>query len=787
MLKSFKKGDAGPGPKGFFQNSPPSLRSGRVGFLKSFFPSSSRFRFCFLFVALALAVGMAVLHAVPSALPHVTNWPVSPALFDRRGNLFHVRLSSAEEYCIPMPLYRMGKWLPRLAVAVEDKRFHSHPGLDPLALCRAMAQNLSQGHTVSGASTITSQLVRIAIPRPRTLGTKLLEFAQAIKLEWELDKNAILELYLNRAPMGGVYRGVEAAARGYFGKRAEDLSLAESAALVAMFQGPTYYRPDRNPTGLLERRNRILRQAGEDGWVSGEELRLALREPAPRFQAALPLSHWHFAEQSLDRAAENHWEHGGAPLNTSLDPQVQDLLSRSLALSLAGMPADVTAAGAVVDNNSGALLAYVGNARFDPSSGLNWVDCGDSPRSPGSTLKPFIYLEALEQGLLVPGSLLADTPRSFSGQAPRNFDRSYRGPVSATQALSESLNAPAVRVLRLIGGEAALHRIRALGFRHFTKPAAHYGDSLVLGGCEVTLLELAQAYSDLAGMGTRHSLVLNSDREKSETKTVFSAPAAYLTTEMLHAMRLLPPEQREALAQKRRGLAFKTGTSYGLRDAWVCAYTPEHTVVIWLGNEQGKPHEELVGAAGAAPAAFRILRDIPLSQPAHWYSPPVGVESFVACRLSGRPATPFCPETASAQRIQGISQTLRCTLHRETSAGVRTTLPPDLEEFARLRSLESGDSPAVTITSPRPGSSYYLNTAAPEQKLALRCEGQKGRVYWFVNRALYAVQDPDTPLLWPMRPGRFTISLVDERGKSAAVSFQIIDTAASRPVPLRLE
>ena len=771
-LKSFGKKDGDPG-------------EGKKILKKVFFPFPGRFLLFLLLLGLAAG---AALCAVPSALMQAEHWPVSPALFDSRGNLFHVRLSSAEEYCIPLPLSRMGRWLPRLAVAVEDKRFYAHPGLDPLALGRAMAQNLSQGRTVSGASTITSQLVRIAIPRPRTLTTKLLEFAQAVKLERDLDKDRILELYLNRAPMGGPYRGVEAAARGYFGKRAEDLTLAEAAALVSMFQGPTFYRPDRNPAGLLERRDRILRQAGQDGWVNDEELRLALREPLPRFQAVLPMRHWHFAEHSLARAGKERWEQGGAPLKASLDPLVQDLLVRNLELALAGMPPDVTAAGAVVDNDSGALIAYVGNARFDPASGLNWVDCGDAPRSPGSTLKPFVYLEAVEQGLIIPGSLLADTPLSFSGQAPRNFDRAYRGPVSAAQALSESLNAPAVRVLRLAGGEAALHRIRSLGFRHFFRPAAYYGDSLVLGGCEVTLLELAQAYSDLARLGMRRPLALDAtSEERGESRAVFSAPAAYLVTEMLHAMQLLPPAQREAMARKGRGLAFKTGTSYGLRDAWVCAYTPEHTVAVWLGNEQGNPHEELVGAAGAAPAAFRILRDIPLTRPARWFSPPVGVERFTSCRLSGRPATPFCPETVSALRIQGVTQGFRCNLHRETDKGTLTVLPPDLEDFARLRSLEADESPAVTITSPRPGASYYLNTAAPEQKLALRCEGQKGRVHWFVNREFYAMQEQDAPLLWPMRPGVFTISLVDERGKSAAVSFRIIDSAAARPVPLRLE
>ncbi len=829
---------------------------------------------CFCVLVLALLVGGAAgtgwLLMQPSALPQVVRWPVSPALFDSQGRLFHVRLSSAQEYCIPVSLYRMGKWLPRLAVAVEDRRFYSHHGVDPLALGRAFWQNVSRVRVVSGASTITSQLVRIAEPRPRTLLTKALEFSQALRLEHSLSKDQILELYLNRAPMGGPFRGVEAAARGYFGKRAEDLSLAEAVTLVAMFKGPTYYRPDRNPEGLRERRDAVLRDLAEDGQISAEDLRLAMQERIPRQQAMLPAANWHFADLSFGAVAPEHWEEGGAPLITTLSADVQRLLENNLAESLAGMPDSVTAAGAIVENASGNVLAYVGNARFNPSDGVNWVDCGRAPRSPGSTLKPFVYLEAVEQGLLVPGSLLADTPLSFAGQAPRNFDRMYRGPVSAGKALSDSLNAPAVRVLRLIGGEAALHRLRGLGFMHLVQSADHYGDSLVLGGCEVTLLELAEAYATLANMGQRRFLAVNTgfmaslagilppstdlpalhtfgtavhktavpiktsaapsssgkaatdgvppeappsgiaNRAGSEpgsaearaaepgspvaafparatrASSAFSPAAAFLVTDMLHAMNSLPPAQREALIRKKRDIAFKTGTSYGLRDAWVCAYGPEHTLIVWLGNEEGTPHDALTGTAGAAPAAFRILRDIPLKNPPTWYTPPERVESFAACRLSGKPAAPFCPHIVMARRIAGVTQTLPCTLHRETPEGALTILPPELEEFARLRNLAASAPPTVTITSPRAKARYYLNSNAPEQKLALSSEGHKGRVHWFVNREFYAAQEPGAPLFWTMRPGNFILSLVDEEGRTASASFQIIDTARAEPAPLML-
>ena len=756
---------------------------------------------------LSLCVVMAYL--VPSALYDVLHWPVSPALYDAEGRLFHARLSESQEYCIPVALDSMGRWLPMLAVEVEDRRFYSHHGLDPLALVRAAHQNLSRGRRVSGASTITSQLVRIAVPRERTPGSKALEFVQAIGLEFHLDKNEILELYLNRAPMGGTFRGVEAASLGYFRKRAENLTLAEAAMLVSMFKGPTVYRPDRNPEKLLERRDAILADLAGRGKITPEQCRMALLEPIPHEQASLPARSWHFASLSLAETRDGYWKEGGAPLRTTLRPGIQRLLGLGLAEQLSAFHPKVTASGIIVDNATGAVLAYVGNARFDPVSDRHWVDCGTSPRSPGSVLKPFVYLEAMEQGLIVPGTLLADTPLALGGQAPQNFDKMYRGPVSAAAALSDSLNAPAVRVLRLAGGESVIGRLRGLGFRHLVRPASWYGDSLALGGCEVTLLELAGAYTALAGLGHARPLTtrnfarlpgeplttpnplagnqgVHAEGHKSELAAtrVFSPQAAYLVTEMLTDIHRLPFARREPLVRKKRNIAFKTGTSYGLRDAWACAYTPEHTVVVWFGNEDGTPDEGLVGIASAAPVAARILADIPATAPGVWFPPPDGIENFTACALSGRPASPFCPQKIIATRIHKVSKTFPCEMHRETREGLVTVLPPDLEEYARLRSLAAEEKARIDITSPRNGSRFYLNTAAPQQKIHLSCEGASGRVHWFVNRQFFAAQDADKVLLWPMRPGKFSVSLVDERGKTAFNTFEIVDMAEETQVPL---
>ncbi len=255
-----------------------------------------------------------------------------------------------------------------------------------------------------------------------------------------------------------------------------------------------------------------------------------------------------------------------------------------------------------------------GNARFDLAGRSNWVDCGNAPRSPGSILKPFVYLLAMEQGNLVPASLIADTPLSFAGMAPRNYNRRYRGPVTAEFALANSLNAPAVRVLRRAGNEPVIQFLRTLGFSLLTRPVGFYGDSLTLGGCEVTLLQTMQAFSTLANLGLHRPmtpLAAGVGAGRLGEQHVFSSSAGYLVAETLRDTGRMSPMLREALlAQGRKG-AFKTGTSYGLRDAWTAAYTPKHTVVVWLGDPQGLPHPALSGLPVAAPTALRLVRDLP--------------------------------------------------------------------------------------------------------------------------------------------------------------------------------
>ena len=732
----------------------------------------------------ALAGGAAVF-LTPSPYADVTAWPVSPALLDKNGVLFHTRLSSREEYCLPVSLDRMGQWLPLVAVHVEDKRFFHHIGLDPLALARATVQNIRAGSVVSGASTITSQVVRLTYPEKRTAGTKFREFIQAVRLEVVLPKRAILELYLNRAPFGGPVRGVEAAARSYFGKAASELSLAESALLIGMLRGPSLYRPDRNPEATLARRNAILDKLLRDGVVPEKRIAMARLEKLPPGRSALPGNHRHFADMALRALPEGYWNQGSRPVMTTLDPLLQNSLERRLHEALLHVPTQITAAGGIAENATGAIRAYVGNARFNSAAREHWVDCGNAPRSPGSILKPFIYLLAMEQGKVIPESFIADTPLSFRGLAPRNYDRRYRGAVTVRHALANSLNAPSVRILRLAGGESSIQLLRRMGFSLLTKPAVHYGDSLALGGCEVTLLQTLQAFSTLATLGIERSLsplAAEARPGRVGEQRVFNPQAAYLVAESLRDSGRMSPVVREVFRERGLVVAFKTGTSYGLRDAWTAAYTPEHTLAVWLGDPTGMPHPLLTGLPVAAPVALNIVRDLPYGPTTQrWYIQPEGLETFTACALSGAPASPACPEHVPALRISNVTQTRPCVMHRIREGISQTVLPPEMETFVPASGATLAARERIEITMPQRDMRFFLTPLAAEQKIALACEGARGNVYWFINNEFFGLQKSGENILWSLKPGIHTLSLVDETGSVAATRFQVIDILESQP------
>lgn len=713
-------------------------------------------------------VFLTAVFSVPSE--KISQWHRSTVVTDVRGAPLQGYLSKNEEWALPVPLEEMGTWMPKVTVALEDRRFFSHPGADLISLLRAMVQNMRAGKVISGGSTITTQLIRLSVPRERTLRNKVLEFWQAIQLERLMTKNEILEFYLNKAPFGSNIRGIEAAARAWFNKPAKELSLSEAAILAGLLRGPAFYRPDRHPERVLALRDRLLERLEELGTASPDEIRRAKLEPIPSTRFPISSScreaSAHAAAQGLSPGLSDRY----GRIRSSIDRKMQDIAEQELRLALSGLPREITAAAVIVENKTGLVRAYVGNIRGEGDGPASWVDCGSSPRSPGSLLKPFAYALAFESGKLTPSSLLADTPMSMGQTAPRNFDRLYRGPVSARTALSDSLNVPAVRVLRDIGQNRLLDLYRRLGFGRITKDAGWYGDSLVLGGCEVTLLEAAGAYRTLAVDGNAGFLSWIEEAPSTEKRKVISRGAAALTLDILKDERRLIPLYREFFGEDGVVIAFKTGTSYGLRDAWTAAVTKPYTLVVWFGDPTGKPHQVLVGIKTSAPPAVRIMRKI-TPPGTSWFEYPSEVKKGEVCPLSGSPRNSLCPTGTTDIYIEGISSREPCRLHVMGDKGPEVRWPPEIELF--LSDNESSLAVSlIEITSPRNNASYIMGSGGG--KVLFNSKGGEGEIYWFVDGELRSPSDGSDEVWWQMSEGRHKISAADAFGNSAHVWINVM-------------
>ena len=695
----------------------------------------------------------------------------SPALYDINGRLFHVRLSPDSEWQIPIPLGEMGRWLPLVAVNAEDGRFYGHMGIDPLAMLRALYKDITRGRIVSGASTITSQVIRLAVSeregRKRTPATKVREFIMALKVERELPKAKILECYLNLAPFGGNIRGVQAASLIYFGKTASQISPGEACLMIGMLKGPTLYRPDTRPKAALKRRNDIIALMERKGVFTHDEARRAYMEELPRKKSELPARAWHYSELVLG-------QNPGTPqrLDTTLNLEAQTKLEAILRQSLNEFPSGVTLAAGVVDNKTASLVAWSGNARFSyGSDASSWVDCGRAPRSPGSTLKPFAYLEAIEQGTLTPSTLLADTSMAFSGRAPRNFDLQYRGAVTARTALAESLNAPAVRVLRSSGSDKVLALMRSAGLRHLTQSANYYGDSLILGGCDITLIEELEAFTSIASLGIHRPLkLLQSSPENPER--IASSAGCWLVSDMLKYNGELSLFARGTLGKQWR-VALKTGTSYGLRDAWAAAWTPDYTVVVWAGNPDGTSWPGLVGARASAPVAVKILRVI--SPASGWYAKPEGLILRKVCALSGKPPTALCPAVKMEWAIDGVTKTFPCDMHTLEDGQTVINLPSEYNtSINRKNTLAIRKKHSeLNIISPVPGASYFAAPFDLQRKIPMKAEGAVNRVWWYLDGEYIGTSQPDATFFHDVPDGEHVISATDGEGRSSKVSVKV--------------
>lgn len=551
---------------------------------------------CALMMLVAGAL-LVVWHRSPFPLERLEQWGESSVIRDSGGATLLASVGPGDQWRLPVRLDQMSPWLVKATIAVEDERFREHRGVDPIAVCRAVCDNLSKGRRVSGASTLTMQICRMMDDRERTYAAKAIESFRALQLERLKNKDEIVELYLNTAPYGGNARGVEAAAQRYFGRSARELSLGEAALIAGLPQSPERYRPDRALDRALVRRHTVLRRMAELGFISEETRETVEMQPIELSQSAGRSIGRHAAAMALQRRP------GGG--TTTLDPQIQYELERLIRSHEKTLPAGTQIAAAIIEISTGNLTALQGAADFDDPY-VGQVNGALAWRSPGSTLKPFVYAAALEVRRLGPESIVYDVPIDRAGWGPRNFDREFRGPVTVAEALRASLNIPAIHVTETMGVNRCAGYMESAGVAWRGNAADRAGAGLVVGAAEVRLLDVVNAYATLGRGGVYRPVRLFGD-EAGESRRVISANVCRTIDEILSSNLRPSSAQAGPSSCGSPWFMWKTGTSSGRRDAWAAGHNRRFAIGVWIGRFYGAGRPEYVGGEVAEPLLAQLF------------------------------------------------------------------------------------------------------------------------------------------------------------------------------------
>jgi penicillin-binding protein 1C len=761
--------------------------------------------------------------------------PYSQMLLDQNGELLGAAIASDGQWRFP-PSGEVPERFIHAALIFEDRRFFQHPGVDPLALIRAVKQNLLAGKKVSGASTITMQVIRLSRSgRPRSLIEKIMEMMLALRLETRNSKAEILSFYAAHAPFGGNVVGIEAAAWRFFGHAPKELTWAEAAVLAVLPNSPALIHPGKNLHLLLQKRNRLLKRLRDKGRIDALTCNLAMQEPLPSWGSPIP----NLAPHLLERIKTKKESTGKTGLDrfrlkTTLSKDIQIpanevLMKHHLRLRQNHIE---NAAALILEVKTGNVLAYIGNImKNDDRKHGNYVDIITARRSTGSILKPILFAGMLDSGEILPTTLFPDIPTRLGGFAPRNFTKTYQGAVSASTALIRSLNVPAVRMLQSYGVGRFCSLLKSVGMTTLNRKADEYGLSLILGGAEGSLWEITGIYAGLARLALSQttdqqdrvffpptfiplSMDTGSNQLPDRTKSAPIAPAAsWLTLDTISEL-IRPEEEGDWRSFKSSArIAWKTGTSYGFRDGWAVGVTPQYAIGVWVGNADGEGRPGLTGVHAAAPILFDLFR---LLGDQHWfYSKPRSLVSAEVCIRSGHRAGRECSETKSILvptaglnspgcpycRIIHCDKDLQYRLHSKCS---RITdmqpikwfvLPPAMEWYYRkchsdykplppfrtdcLAALPSANIASMCLLYPGRNRLIYV---------PMELGGNRGRtvfqathrdlraaIHWHLDENYIGTTKEIHNMALMPSPGPHTLTLVDENGERLVKKFTVLE------------
>lgn len=592
------------------------------------------------------------------------NHPHATVITDVDGRLLAAKIAADGQWRFPEIDSLPSQYITALRY-FEDEYFFYHPGVNPISFIKAIVTNLKESSIKRGASTITMQLVRLSREnRPRTYFEKLIEMVLAIRLECQYSKNEILRLYASHAPFGGNVVGISAASWRYFGREPRYLSWAEAASLAVLPNAPSLIFPGKNQDALLQKRNRLLHKLYQNQKIDKETYELALAEKLPQKPYPLPQITPHLLQYVIKNGQT------GQQIKTSIQRNLQGNINQLLEGYHEQLAQNHVhnAAVLVLDIKRNKVISYVGNTNCKhPDSGRN-VDIIQSERSTGSTLKPFLFGAMLDRGDLLPETLVADIPTRISGYVPQNFNRRFDGAVTAQDALTRSLNIPAVRLLQEYGTAIFCNKLEELKMTSIDKGPDHYGLSLILGGAESSLWELCQAYALLArklnGQKIFKPSYLNTGSEEDEIELPsYSTFSIYQLMEILTGLERPDSEGAWNIFESSKKIAWKTGTSFGQRDAWAIGVTPEYLVGVWAGNADGEGRPGLTGIQVAAPIMFNVWSMLPTTT---WFTPPhSGYISIDVCSESGYRAGPYCTESHRSKISDRSNQLDICPFHKQ--------------------------------------------------------------------------------------------------------------------------
>jgi len=753
--------------------------------------------------------------------------PTSFVIEASNGNLLSASIASDGQWRFPVADSVPIKFKDCI-IAFEDKRFYKHIGIDFLAMSRAMRQNLKAKSVVSGGSTLSMQVIRLSRKQDRTIWQKLLEMFLALRLELKYSKNEIIGLYAANAPFGSNVVGLEAASWRYYGRDAKSLSWGEMATLAVLPNSPSLVHPGKNSSKLIKKRNDLLDKLAKLKYIDQTTANLSKLEPVPGKPLPLPQNAPHLLNRfKTERTSLNI---KSTRITSTLDENIQlkvnSILKRYNNRYRANDINNISAL--ILDTRTGHVLSYVGNIYQPENATLqSHVDMIKAARSPGSTLKPLLYSSMLNDGFILPHTLVPDIPTQIAGYSPQNYDLGYDGAIAADKALSRSLNIPAVKMLQQYKYERFYDKLKKLGIGTLNQPADHYGLSLILGGSEVTMWDLANTYMGMVRtlnhFNTYKGLYnpddykpatyigLEKDEDQDYQRNSFLDHGSIWATfnAMEEVMRPGDEGLWEQFSSSQR-IAWKTGTSFGFRDAWAVGLTPNYVVCVWVGNADGEGRPGLVGIEAAAPVLFDIFRLLPNGK---WFeTPTTKLKKIKVCRQSGYKAGEYCPEPVEELVPTAGEKTVVCPFHKlihlDKTGTYRVTdqcesvtnmqhkswfiLPPAMEYYYKIKNSDyktlppfktdcdyTGGNNAMELIYPKNNATVYipLELDGSRGKIVLNAahRNQESKIYWHIDDEYVATTKNYHQLAISPPPGKHTLTLVDENGERLIQVFTVLD------------